>query len=63
MDFEEIWYGWSSQGPLQVLLFFRPDPPRADQGRAKLGHGVPFFKELLFQTGRLQQQTKCIAVI
>ena len=34
------------------------------QGEAKLGNGgVPSFKELLFQTGRLQQQTKCIAVI
>ena len=33
------------------------------QGGAKIGHGVPFFKELLLQTGRLQQQTECIAVI
>ena len=22
MDFDETWYGWSTQGPLQVLLFF-----------------------------------------
>ena len=33
------------------------------QGRAKIGPGVPFSKELLFQTGRLQQHTECIAVI
>ena len=33
------------------------------QGGAKIGQGVPFFKELLLQTGRLQQQTECIAMI
>ena len=34
------------------------------QGGAKIGHGgVPFFKKLLLQTGRLQQQTKYIAMI
>ena len=34
------------------------------QGGAKIGHGgVPFFRKLLLQTGRLQQQTECIAVI
>ena len=34
------------------------------QGGAKIGHGgVPFFKKLLLQSGRLQQQTECIAVI
>ena len=33
------------------------------QGWAKKGHGVPFSKGLLLQTGRLQQQTKCIAII
>ena len=64
MDFHETWYGWSTQGPLQVLLFFGQIRQGADPGQAKLGHGgVPFFKELLLQTGRLQQQTKCIAVI
>ena len=40
----------------------------ADPGRGKKGHrgggGVPFFKKLnLLQTGRLQQQTKFIAMI
>ena len=33
------------------------------QGGAKIGHGVPFFKKLLLQTGRLQQQTEFITVI
>ena len=34
------------------------------QGGAKIGHGeVPFFNKLLLQTGRLQQQTECIAMI
>ena len=33
------------------------------QGGAKIGPGVPFSKKLLLQTGRLQQQTECIAVI
>ena len=27
MDFDETWYGWSTQGPLQVLLFFGQIPP------------------------------------
>ena len=35
------------------------------QGGAKIGQGggVPFFKELLLQTGRLQRQTECIAMV
>ena len=63
LDFEETWYGWSTQSPLQVLLFFGQIRPGRIQGGAKLGLGVPFFNELLLQTGRLQQQTECIAVI
>ena len=64
MDFDETWYGWSTQGPLQVLLFFGQirsgaDPDR-DQNRSR---EVPFFKVLLLQTRRLEQQTECIAVI
>ena len=38
----------------------------ADPGRGKIGHqggGVPFFKKLLLQIWRLQQQTEFIAVI
>ena len=64
IDFDETWYGWSTQAPLQVLLFFGQICPGADPGWGKnRSLGGPFFKELLFQTGRLQQQTKCIAVI
>ena len=64
MDFDESWYGWSTQGPLQVLLFFGQIRPGADPGRGKnRSRGVPFFRKLLLQTGRLQQQTECIAVI
>ena len=64
MDFDETWYGWSTQGPLQVLLFFGQIRPGMDPGRGKnRSRGVPFFKKLLLQTGRLQQQTECIAVI
>ena len=64
MDFDETWYGWSTQGPLQVLLFFGQIRPGADPGRGKnRSRGVPFFRKLLLQTRRLQQQTECIAVI
>ena len=64
MNFDETWYGWSTQGPLQVLLFFGQIRPGADPGRGKnRSRGVPFFRKLLLQTGRLQQQTKCIEVI
>ena len=63
MDFDETWYGWSTQGPLQVLLFFGQIRPGADPGWAKIGHGIPFLKKLLLQAGRLQQQTECIAMI
>ena len=64
MDFDETWYGWSTQGPLQVLLFFGQIRSGADPGRDQnRSRGVPFFKELLLQTKRLQQQTECIAVI
>ena len=63
MDFDETWYGWSTPGPLQVLLFFGLIRRGADPGRGKnRSRGVPFFKKLL-QTGRLQRQTECIAVI
>ena len=64
MDFDETWYGWSTQGPLQVLLFFGQIRPGVDPGRGKnRSWGVPFFRKLLLQTGRLRQQTECIAVI
>ena len=64
IDFDETWYGWSTQGPLQVLLFFGQIRPEADPGRGQnRPRGVPIFKELLLQTRRLQQQTECMAVI
>ena len=62
MDFDEIWYGWSTQGPLQVLLLFGQIDPGADPGQGKTGHGVSFKKRLL-QTWRPQQQTEWIAMI
>ena len=65
MDFDETWYhAWSTRGPLQVLLFFGQIRPGADPGRGQNRKwGVPFFKKLLLQTGRLQGQTECIAMI
>ena len=51
-------------GPLQVLLFFGQIRLGADPGWGKnRSRGVPFFKKLLLQTGRLQRQTECIAMI
>ena len=64
MDVYETWKGWSVHGLLQVLLFFSQIRPGADPGRGQnRSRGVPFFNELLLQTGRLQQQTECIAMI
>ena len=49
-------YSWS----LTSVVVFRPGAnPGWGQNRSR---GVPFFKKLLLQTGRLQRQTKCIAV-
>ena len=54
MDFDETWYGGSTQGPLQVLLFFGQIRPGADPGQGQnRSRGVPFLKKLLLQTGRL----------
>ena len=64
MDIDKNWYGWSTKGPLQVLLFFGQIRPGADPGRGQnRSVGVPFFKKLLLQTGRLQQPTEFIAMI
>ena len=64
MDFDETWYAWSTHGPLQVLLFFGQIRPRGgSRWRGKnRSQGVPFFKKLLLQTGRLLRQTKYIAM-
>ena len=35
MNFDETWYWWSTQGPLQVLLFFGQIRPGADPGRGR----------------------------
>ena len=49
---------------LTSLLFFGQIRPGADPGRGKnRSQGIPFFNELFLQTGRLQQQTECIAMI
>ena len=54
IDFDETWYGGSTQGPLQVLLFFGQIRPGADPGQGQnRSHGVPFLKNLLLQTRRL----------
>ena len=64
MNTYETWTGWSAHGPLQVLLFFGQIRPGADPGRGNnIVTGVPFFNKLLLETGRLQQQTECIAMI
>ena len=60
----ETWWGWSAHGPLQVLLFFGQIRPGADPGRGQnRSRGGPFFNKLLLQTGRLKQQSECIAMI
>ena len=45
MDFDETWYGWSTQGPLQVLLFFgQIRPGRIQGGGGKICRGGPLLK-------------------
>ena len=52
-------YSWS----LTSVVVFRQDPPRGgSRAGQKWVTGVPFFKKLLLQTGRLQRQTECIAM-
>ena len=46
MDFDETWYGWSTQGPLQVVVVFRPDPSRGgSRAGQKIGHWGPLLQE------------------
>ena len=48
----------------EVLMVPYKCPPWADPGRGQnRSRGVRFYNELLFQTGRLQQQTECIAMV
>ena len=48
MYFDETWYGWSTQGPLQVLLFSARFAQGADPGQAKKDHGGPLLKKIFF---------------
>ena len=57
-----VWMKYSRS--LTSVVVFSQIRPGADPGRGKnRSRGVPFFRKLLLQTGRLQQQTECIAVI
>ena len=48
---DETWYGWSTQGPLQVLLFFGQIHPGADPGRGQnRSWGSPSSKNFFFRT-------------
>ena len=50
MDFDETWYGWSTQGPLQVLLFLGQIRPGVDPGRGKnRSRGSPSSGNFLFR--------------
>ena len=44
MDFGETWYGWSTQGHLQVMLFIGQIRPGRSQGGTKIGHGGPLLQ-------------------
>ena len=44
MDFDETLYGLSTQGPLQVLLFFGQIRPEADPGRGQIRSRGPLFQ-------------------
>ena len=49
--------------PCNVAVF-RPDTPRMDQGRERVGRrDVPSSTFSLLQTERLQQQTKCVSFV
>ena len=50
MDFDETWYEWGTQGPLQVLLFLGQIRPGRIQDGAKIGHrGSPSSKNFFFR--------------
>ena len=50
MDFDETWYGWTTQGLLQVLLFFGQIHPGADPGRGQIrSGGSPSSKNFFFR--------------
>ena len=50
MDFDETYYGWITQGPLQVLLFFGQISPGADPGWGQIrSRGSPSSKNFFFR--------------
>ena len=54
----------AKKGSWQVLLFLgQICPGGGSRTGPKKVTRVPFFNKLLLQTGRLQQQTECIAII
>ena len=64
MDIYQTWYGLSIHNPAPVSRIVGQIRTRVDPGkghhRSMIG---PFSKELFLQSGRLQQQTECIAMI
>ena len=57
MDFDEIWYGWSTRGPLHVLLFIGQIRHGLIQGGAKIGYEVPFLSSGRKATGTNQMHS------
>ena len=52
MDFDETWYGGSTKGSFQVLLFFGQIRPGADPGQGQnKSRGIPFLKSFFFRLG------------
>ena len=50
MDFDETWYGWRTQGPLQALLFFGQRRQGVDPGRGQnRSRGSPSSKNFFFR--------------
>ena len=50
MDFDETWKGWSTHGPLHVLLFFGQIHLEADPGRGQnRSQGVPSSRNFFFR--------------
>ena len=45
MDFDETWYGWSDQGPRQVLLFSARSIEGRVEGGTKIGNGGPLLQK------------------
>ena len=63
MDFDETWYGRSTHGPLQVLLFFGQIRPGADPGRGKNRSRGPLLQETSSSVLKATATTECIAAL